>query len=76
MRDIVANANDRAMVEAVLTMAHTLHLEVVAEGVEDEEQLILLRELGCSYAQGFYLSRPVPDQGFVEFARKMGAIGG
>ena len=76
MRDIVANASDRAMVEAVLAMARSLRLDVVAEGVEDEEQLILLRELGCRYAQGFYFSRPVSDQEFVEIARKMGAICG
>ncbi len=76
VRDIVANASDRAMVEAVLAMARSLRLDVVAEGVEDEEQLILLRELGCRYAQGFYFSRPVSDQEFVEIARKMGAICG
>jgi diguanylate cyclase (GGDEF)-like protein/PAS domain S-box-containing protein len=74
MRDIIANPNDRALVEAVLAMAGSLHLEVVAEGVEDAEQLDLLRSLGCEYAQGFYFSRPVPDQEFVQFAGELGAI--
>ncbi len=74
VRDIVANANDRALVEAVLAMACSLRLEVVAEGVEDAEQLALLRQLGCEHAQGFYFSRPVPDHEFVKVAGELGAI--
>ncbi|HRD48770.1 MAG TPA: EAL domain-containing protein [Candidatus Contendobacter sp.] len=74
VRDIVVNANDRSLVEAVLAMASSLHLQVVAEGVEDAEQLALLRRLGCEYAQGFYFSRPVPEQEFVKFAEGLGAL--
>ncbi len=50
----------RAIVSAVISLAHALGLEVVAEGVETERQLELLRELDCDYAQGFLFSRPVP----------------
>lgn len=76
MRDIIANPNDQALVEAVLAMAGSLRLPVVAEGVEDADQLALLRRLGCEYAQGFYFSYPVPDQEFVKFAGELGAIRG
>ena len=46
------------MVRAIVALAHTLGMEVVAEGVETVEQLTLLREIGCDYAQGYLLSRP------------------
>ncbi|MCC8988170.1 MAG: EAL domain-containing protein [Candidatus Contendobacter sp.] len=74
VRDIVSNANDRSLVEAMLAIASNLHLQVVAEGVEDADQLALLRRLGCEYAQGFYFSRPVPDQEFIKIAGELGAI--
>ena len=51
---------DSAIVEAVVSMAHSLRLSVVAEGVETDEQLNRLRELGCELAQGFYFAAPVP----------------
>jgi EAL domain-containing protein (putative c-di-GMP-specific phosphodiesterase class I) len=51
---------DSAIVEAVVSMAHSLHLSVVAEGVETDEQLARLRDLGCELAQGFYFAAPVP----------------
>ncbi|TVR64994.1 MAG: EAL domain-containing protein [Candidatus Competibacteraceae bacterium] len=75
VRDMVSNPNDRALVEAMLAMAHSLDLDVVAEGIEDEEQLTLLRRLGCEYAQGFYFSPAVPDADFVRIAANLGAIG-
>jgi EAL domain-containing protein (putative c-di-GMP-specific phosphodiesterase class I) len=51
---------DSAIVEAVVSMAHSLRLSVVAEGVETDEQLARLRDLGCELAQGFYFAAPVP----------------
>jgi diguanylate cyclase (GGDEF)-like protein/PAS domain S-box-containing protein len=47
------------IVKAITEMAHSLRLEVIAEGVETEEQLLQLRELGCKYVQGFLFSKPV-----------------
>ena len=46
----------------IVSLAHTLGLRVVAEGVEDDEQVRLLRELGCDQIQGFFVSRPVPPE--------------
>ncbi len=51
-----------AIVESILALAHTLHTNVVAEGVEDEIQATELERLGCSLAQGYYFSRPVSAQ--------------
>lgn len=53
---------DTAIVMAVLGMAHSLGLAVVAEGVETKQQLDALRELGCELAQGFYFARPEPAE--------------
>ncbi|MFL6258109.1 MAG: EAL domain-containing protein [Thermoanaerobaculia bacterium] len=49
-----------AIVRAIVTLAHQLGMEVVAEGIQTEEQRIRLRTLGCEYGQGFFLSEPVP----------------
>jgi EAL domain-containing protein (putative c-di-GMP-specific phosphodiesterase class I) len=51
---------DSAIVEAVVSMAHSLRLSVVAEGVETDKQLARLRALGCELAQGYYFAAPVP----------------
>src|SRR5438132_9697720 len=52
---------DSAIVEAVVSMAHSLRLSVVAEGVETDDQLQRLRDLGCELAQGFYFAAPLPS---------------
>jgi diguanylate cyclase (GGDEF)-like protein len=57
--DIVTDANDAAIVTTVITMAHNLHLKVVAEGVETQEQLEFLREHACDEFQGYLISPPV-----------------
>ncbi len=60
VRDMVSESDDRAIVHSTIELGHHLGLETVAEGVEDEATLRLLRALGCDVAQGFYLGRPVP----------------
>jgi diguanylate cyclase len=57
--DMDAVAEARTVVEAVIRLAHSLRMEVVAEGVERAEQVALLRALGCDLIQGYYFSRPV-----------------
>jgi EAL domain-containing protein (putative c-di-GMP-specific phosphodiesterase class I) len=58
VRDMTVDLADRAIVEAIVVMAHRLGLEVVAEGVETEAQAALLRAVGCDYAQGWLFGRP------------------
>ncbi len=54
--------NDASIVRATIDLAHNLGLKVVAEGVENKETLSALRDLGCDFAQGYYISRPVPAE--------------
>ncbi|MHA6161582.1 putative bifunctional diguanylate cyclase/phosphodiesterase [Pseudomonas sichuanensis] len=60
VQDVPGNQKDREIVQAIIMMAHTLHLEVVTEGVETPEQRAFLAAHGCDYLQGYLLSRPVP----------------
>jgi diguanylate cyclase (GGDEF)-like protein len=65
IREIVTSHDDAEIVRAIVSLAHTLHLKVIAEGVETEEQLIFLRSLGCDQYQGYYCSPPLPPLEFV-----------
>ena len=60
VREITRDANDAAIVRSVITLANDLGLEVVAEGVESEEQACVLAELGCQYAQGYLWAKALP----------------
>ncbi len=55
---------DTAIVKAIVRMAHSLDLGIVAEGVETKEQVALLKELQCAEAQGFFLSEALPEPAF------------
>jgi diguanylate cyclase (GGDEF)-like protein/PAS domain S-box-containing protein len=60
IRGLPGDTNDAAITQAVIAMAHSLGLAVVAEGVECETQLQTLREMGCDEVQGYLLGRPMP----------------
>jgi EAL domain-containing protein (putative c-di-GMP-specific phosphodiesterase class I) len=62
VRDITTDSDDAAIVGAIISMAHNMELNVIAEGVENEEQLEFLRKLHCDEIQGFLFSPPVPHQ--------------
>ena len=64
--DITRDANDAAIVDSIIALAHNLKLAVIAEGVETAEQLDYLRRHGCDEMQGYYFSRPLPAQAFAE----------
>jgi EAL domain-containing protein (putative c-di-GMP-specific phosphodiesterase class I) len=57
--DVPQNPASATLVETIIVMAHALQKRVVAEGIENSEQLAFLRELRCDVAQGFYLARPL-----------------
>ena len=59
IRNVSTSTDDAAIVEAIIQLAHTLRLEVVAEGVEDEASLARLRDLACDTLQGYHLARPM-----------------
>jgi EAL domain-containing protein (putative c-di-GMP-specific phosphodiesterase class I) len=58
--DIITNPADAAITTAIIEMAHSLDVRVVAEGVETIEQLDFLRERGCDEIQGYYFAPPLP----------------
>ncbi len=58
------NSNEEALCQAIIVMAHKLNLEVIAEGIETEEQYQLLKQYGCDYGQGFYFSHPLKPNDF------------
>jgi EAL domain-containing protein (putative c-di-GMP-specific phosphodiesterase class I) len=64
VNDMTFNPDDRAIVEAIVGMARTMQMEVLAEGVEHAGQLESLRALGCDKAQGYHFSKPLPAEEF------------
>ncbi|MFA5807649.1 MAG: EAL domain-containing protein [bacterium] len=69
IREMDRNPEDRTIVKTIIAMAHSLNIEVIAEGVERVEQLDLLKSFGCDLAQGFLFSKAVPA---AEFTRLLG----
>ena len=65
IKDIVADDNDKAIVRAVIAMAHSLNLNVIAEGVENQEQLDFLIDNSCNSAQGYLFSKPIDLSAFI-----------
>lgn len=61
------DAQDTAIVRTVIELAHTLGMEVVAEGVEGPSQARILREMGCDLGQGYHISKPLPPKELTAF---------
>jgi len=66
VREIATNSSDLAIVKTIIAMADSLHLDVIAEGVETQEQRQLLLAMGCKEYQGYLFGRPMPIQQFEE----------
>ena len=66
-RDIHTDRGSHAIVLTIVTLAHSLGMRVVAEGVETREQLAELRALGCDYGQGYLFSPPLDAEGFASW---------
>ena len=73
VRDIMQDADDEAITKAIINLSKNLGLRVIAEGVETEQQLDFLRSSGCEEIQGYFYSRPLPEQDFVQFLRRANA---
>ncbi len=73
VRDILTDQNDDAIVETIIAMANKLNLQVIAEGVETEQQLEVLKSKGCDLYQGFYFGRPLSNLNFIELLQERGS---
>jgi len=69
VRDITEDAEDKAIVAAIINMATSLGVRTIAEGVETAGQLAFLRLQGCNEVQGYYFSRPMPADEFETYVR-------
>jgi len=69
VRNITTDAHDKSIVATIISMANNLGFTTIAEGVETEQQLDILRQLGCDEVQGYFYSKPLPADQFEAFAR-------
>ncbi|MFA5082441.1 MAG: EAL domain-containing protein [Hydrogenophilaceae bacterium] len=74
VHDMSEDSGDRALVEAVIAMARSLGMKVIAEGVETDDQLNLLHGMSCHYGQGYLFSRPVPAEQFEAAAARINEL--
>ncbi len=70
VRNAFSERRDVRMLELIIDIADYLSVPVIAEGVETEEQLIALRSMGCDIVQGYYFSKPVPEEEFERFIKE------
>ncbi len=69
VKDVATDPEDKALIEAMIAMAHGLNIKVVGEGAETREQVDFLRSRNCDAVQGYYFSKPIPADQFVDLAR-------
>ena len=72
VQGIHKDPDDRAIVQAIISLAHSIRLKVVAEGIEEKEQLCVLRDQGCDIIQGYYFSRPLCGEDLIEWTKQHG----
>jgi EAL domain-containing protein (putative c-di-GMP-specific phosphodiesterase class I) len=71
VRDVLSDPNDAAIAKTIITLAQSLGLGVIAEGVESAAQRDFLASSGCHAYQGYFFSRPLPIEGFEAFAQRV-----
>jgi hypothetical protein len=74
IRSAFGENRDVRMIELIIDIADYLHVPVVAEGVETQEQYLVLKAMGCEYVQGYYFSKPVPPEDFDSFLTKRAEV--
>ena len=75
VQELHISPDDAAITQAIIEMAHSMNMYVIAEGVEEEDQLKVLRDMGCDAIQGFLISRPVPEPDFLALVARQSAAG-
>ncbi len=70
IKDLPDDEEDVSISKAIISMGHSLGKKIIAEGVETKEQVQFLKDNGCEYVQGFYFSKPLPEDEFLEFMNK------
>ena len=70
VRDIMVDVDDRAIVQSIITLAKSLGMKTIAEGVETQEQMDFLRRCECDELQGYHFSHPLTAAGFEKFYKK------
>ncbi len=68
--DITTSPDDAEIIRTIISMGHTLNRKVIAEGVENDQQLSLLRDYQCDEIQGYFFSRPLPAGMITKFIKK------
>jgi len=68
VRDMLDDRSDMALVEGIISLCHVFQRQVIAEGVETAEHGVLLMRLGCQYAQGYGIARPMPAENMIEWS--------
>jgi len=74
VRDLGTKPGANTITAAIIDMAHSLGMNVVAECVETSGQLVILRQQGCDELQGYYFSKPLKMDAFIEFYRQSSGI--
>jgi len=69
IEELHISQDDAAITQAIIDMAHSMNMKVVAEGVEEEAQMSMLQDMGCDSIQGYLISRPVPEPDFIALVR-------
>lgn len=70
VKDMMGDESARELVKSIITLGKNLKMKIVAEGVENKDEAILLRSLGCDLAQGYYFAKPLPEQEIISFLKK------
>ena len=74
VRAVTSDKQRQQIVKSILSLCSQLNVKAVAEGVETKEQVQLLHELGCEYYQGFYFSRSLSIDSFLEYVKQHGVV--
>lgn len=69
--DLCINPKEKCIVESIIRLSHQLGIEVVAEGVEENEQIQYLKAIECDFVQGYYFSKPRPFEEIINFVGKI-----